>query len=50
MDAEANKNTNDSTLTDKINIDEKNLQNESNLDHKDDDMKLIKNLSKIYNS
>tara|TARA_Y100000991_G_C21967871_1_gene347850 strand:+ start:162 stop:818 length:657 start_codon:yes stop_codon:yes gene_type:complete len=38
MDAEANKNTNDSTLTDKINIDEKNLQNESNLDHKDDDV------------
>ena len=37
MDAEANKNTNDSTLTDKINIDEKN-QNESNLDHKDDDV------------
>ena len=32
------KNTNDSTLTDKINIDEKNLQNESNLDHKDDDV------------
>ena len=37
MDAEAN-NKFDNTLTDTLNIDEKNIKSESNLDYKDDDL------------
>ena len=38
MDAEANKQINDNTLSDKNVIDRNDLQNESNLDNKDDEI------------